>query len=290
MREKSANPDLIASRIAARQYGIISFAQLVWAGLTPDGITRRVRASRLHRIYRGVYAVGHTALSSEGRWFAAVCACGDAAVLSHRSAAALWRMLVPEPGPTNVTVPTAAGRRQRPGIRLHRSRHLPPGATTRYRRIPVTTPSRTLTDLRRVVNADELRRAIRQAEFLRLPIADVLSDEHELTRSQLERAFLETCRRHRLPRPEVNVVIGGREVDFLWREQRLIVEVDGYRSHGTRSAFEEDRARDLDLKLFGYYVVRFTYRQLMGEPARVARAVRVLLEQEGGALFRASSE
>jgi very-short-patch-repair endonuclease len=153
---------------------------------------------------------------------------------------------------------------------------LPNAATTRRNGIAVTTPARTLADLRRVVSVDDVRRAIREAEYLRLPIGD-LDGIEELTRTRLERAFLRLCRRHRLPKPEVNVVIGPYEVDFLWRDRRLIVEVDGYRSHGTRSAFEEDRARDVALTVLGYEVVRFTYRQVTDQPDPVAHALRLLL-------------
>jgi hypothetical protein len=133
MREETANRDVAVARIAARQHGIITHSQLIAVGVPRSAISRRLAAGRLHRRHRGVYAVGHRALGNEGRWLAAVLACGEGAVLSHRSAAELWRLLDPKPGPVHVTLPTNAGRRQRNGLRIHRSPHLPNTATTRHR-------------------------------------------------------------------------------------------------------------------------------------------------------------
>jgi very-short-patch-repair endonuclease len=270
-------PDALVAQRAARQHGIVSIAQLRAAGLTDDAVKRRVRSGRLHRLYRGVYAVGHTALGNEGRWMAAVLACGAGAVLSHRSAAELWTMLSPGSGVIHVTVPIPGGRRRRPGIRLHRFPSLPTSATTHRNGIAVTTPARTIADLRRVASPDEARCAIREAEFAGLDVADEASRDSEPTRSKLERRFLRLCRRHRLPLPEVNQRIGPYEVDFLWRECRLVVETDGWQGHRGRVAFEADRAKDLELKLLGYEVVRFTYRQVEKRPAAVAAKLRALL-------------
>ncbi len=204
---------------------------------------------------------------------AAVLACGADAVLSHRSAAMLWGILPPG-RVIEVTVPGSGGRRRRQGIRLHRSLTLSSADLTRRARIPVTKPARTLADLHRVLPAAEFASALRQAEYLRLPLGDDMAGDR--TRSELEARFLRLCRRHRLPRPEVNVRIDRFLVDFLWRQARLIVEVDGWKSHGSRSAFEGDRARDIHLKLLGYEVVRFTWRQLVDHPREVAQAVRAL--------------
>jgi very-short-patch-repair endonuclease len=136
-------------------------------------------------------------------------------------------------------------------------------------------PARTITDLRRVVTPDVVRRAVRQAVVVDLDIPkDVDAD---FTRSELERRFLHLCRRHRLPAPQVNSKVGAFTVDFLWPKQRLIVETDGFRYHRSRLAFEEDRARDVELRLLGYEVVRFTYRQLTQDPRGVAAAIRALL-------------
>lgn len=148
-------------------------------------------------------------------------ACGPKAVVSHRSAAELWGLLHPRRGPVAVTVPGDGGRRKRPGIRLHRSPSLRPLDLTSRNNIPVTTPARTIADLRRVADVDEVRRAIREAEFLGLAVVGH-EGERELTRSGLERRFLRLCRRHRLPEPEVNALVGPYEVDFLWRDRNLI--------------------------------------------------------------------
>jgi very-short-patch-repair endonuclease len=213
---------------------------------------------------------------------AAVLACGPDAVLSHLSAAEHWGMLRSRRTPSpagfggsvpHVTVPGEA--RSRNGIKVHRSRTLLRSQTTRRLGIPVTTPSRTLADLRRTIPPKRFAAALREAEFLGLPVDPRL--EPDRTRSDMEALFLGLCRRRRLPKPEVNVRIGEFDVDFLWPEARLIVEVDGYGAHGGREAFETDRARDLKLKLLGYEVVRFTWRQLIDGPAEVAGALRNLL-------------
>jgi very-short-patch-repair endonuclease len=134
-----------------------------------------------------------------------------------------------------------------------------------------------LEDLRRLLSAAQFAAALGQAEHLGLPIGDDF--EPDLTRSELERRFLRLCRRHRISAPEVNVRVGAFLVDFLWRDERLIVETDGYRFHRGRWAFESDRTRDLELRLLGYTVVRFTHRQVVGEPTRIVRTLRALLVQ-----------
>jgi very-short-patch-repair endonuclease len=265
MREQSAKSDRSIARMAARQHGVITTAQLRAAGITKDKARRRVRQGRLHPVHRGVYAVGHPRLSNEGRWLAAALACGDGSALSHHSAAALWALIPAKPGLVHITVPGSSGRKRR-GIRIHRSTTLIPTTTTRRRGIPVTTPERTLADLRRVVAPDQWRDALRHADVLGLPVGR-FSDDPPLTRSELEDRFLALCRRHRLPAPEVNARVGPYVVDFLWREHGLIVELDGYRYHRGRIAFEDDRARDVELKLLGFDVVRFTYRHVVDQPA-----------------------
>ncbi|MGB7588275.1 MAG: type IV toxin-antitoxin system AbiEi family antitoxin domain-containing protein [Solirubrobacterales bacterium] len=283
MRKKVATPDAAAANIAARQHGVVSLRQLRAVGMTESGVRRRVEAGHLHRIHRGVYAVGHTALSHHGRWMAAVLACGGnppdpqqqrgpSAVLSHRSAAMLWGLLPPQAGVVDVSALASGGRAKRRGIRLHRPRSLLPEQITRRSAIPVTIPARTLDDLQRVVPAEQHRRAIRQAAVLGLASEPVLI--HDGTRSELERLFLRHCRKCGLPAPEVNVRIDSMEVDFLWRDRRLIVETDGYRYHRGRAAFEDDRNRDLKLRALGYSVIRLTYRQVVEQPQRITDALR----------------
>ncbi len=261
MRAERANTDVVLARLAARQHGVVSSRQLRTAGIDHRSISRRVQNGRLHRIHRGVYAVGHTNLSFEGRCMAAVLALGQCAVISHRSAAALWGLLPSPAGFVDVTVSGDGGRRKRVGVTVHRSFTLAPRVMTRRNGIGVTTPSRTLRDLHRAVPRQVYRRALRRALDLRLIRSDQLRDA-DLTRSELERRFVALCRRHRLPQPEVNARVGGYEVDFLWPDRHLIVETDGFRHHAGRSAFESDRARDVHLQSLGYRVLRFTHRQV----------------------------
>jgi predicted transcriptional regulator of viral defense system len=218
-QERAIPPDKVLARLAANQHGVVSLDQLRSIGIGPEAISRRVRAGRLHRVHRAVYAVGHHRLSPEGKWKAAVLACGPGAVLSHRPAAALWTLLSTQPPYPEVTVPGHGGRRKRKGIRVHRSASLHPAHTTFRLGIPVTTPARTLADLRRCATADELREARRQAEIRGYHIDELEPPGPDLTRSELERRFLRLCRRHRLPAPEVNVPISGFVVDFAWRDR-----------------------------------------------------------------------
>lgn len=205
------------------------------------------------------------------------------ASISHRSAAELWELLSPRNGPVDVSVPGATGRSRRAGIRLHRTLTLLPADVTLRSGIPVTKPARTIADLSRAVAAKqpgalaewELRRATRQAEVFGLPLGDEIGSDR--TRSDLEGDFLDLCRRHRLPAPEVNVSIGRDLVDFLWRDRRLIVETDSYQYHRGRIAFQDDRDRDLRLRTAGYEVLRFSEKQLNEEPGRVAGALAAAL-------------
>jgi very-short-patch-repair endonuclease len=276
MGDKRASRDRLVARIAARQHGVISIGQLAEAGIARQGAYKRARIGRLHRVHIGVYAVGHSGLGKEGRWMAAVLACGEGAALSHRSAAELWGLLPTGRGPVHVTVPGYGGRRRRKGIRLHRSCTLTAEQTGRRLNIPLTCPVRTLADLRGAVPPAELRRAIRQAEVMGLPLGN--AGEPDGTRSELERAFLALARRHRLPAPTVNARVGPMTVDFLWPDRRLIVETDGYRYHRGRQAFEDDRARDLELRRRGYQVLRFSYVQVVEQSAVIADTLRELLE------------
>jgi very-short-patch-repair endonuclease len=280
MEDKRA-PDQAIASIAGRQHGAISIAQLHSAGLSKTAVQKRHRLGRLHSLHRGVYAVGHIAPSIERTWMAAVLALGggvseaDSVVLSHRSAAELWGLLPTRGGPVHVSLLSRHGRRRRSGIYIHRPVSLGPTETTRRRGVPVTSPARTLADLRGAVPDGELRRAMRQASFLGLPIGSGVASDG--TRSELERRFLWLCHRHRLPTPAVNMRVGPLTVDFCWAEERLVVETDGYRSHGGRAAFEDDRDRDLMLRALGYEVQRLSHRQVFDEAERVVAVLRALL-------------
>jgi hypothetical protein len=294
MDAKLDTPDRAASKIAARQHGVITRRQLEDCGLGSKAITIRVRKGQLNRIHRGVYAVGHRGLSWHGRWMAAVLACGEGAVLSHGSAASLWGLLKPIEGPVHVSVPSTWGHSKRRGIHLHRCPSLArpspvePSPSPSYPRqaggrrgrllvthrdrIPVTTVPRTIEDLRASSLPEYLvRRAIRQAELKGLKLEGIETDR---TRSDLESAFLALFAAHHIPIPEVNPKIGRYEVDFLWREERLIVEADTFLYHRGSVAFQDDHARDLDLRQRGYAVHRFTDLQLEAEPGRVVADIR----------------
>jgi len=305
MPNKGDTLDYEIGQIAEQQHGVVTAKQLANAGLGRPAISERVSSGRLHRIHQGVYAVGHRGLSLRGHFMAAVLACGEGAVLSHVSAAVLWKLLEPIDGPVHVSIPTTSGRRRREGIHFHRCPSLsqtpaaeepspspsyPRQAGGRGRRllithrdsIPVTTVARTIEDLGATILAPHLiRRARRQAELRGYRLEGAESDR---TRSDLETAFLALFAHHGLPAPEVNVTLGRWTVDFLWRKERLVVETDFWTYHRGSVAFEDDHARELDLHAVGYTVRRFTDRQLDGEPERVIAVVaEALTSGEEGA-------
>jgi Transcriptional regulator, AbiEi antitoxin/Protein of unknown function (DUF559) len=283
--------DAEVAALAARQHGIVSRAQLIATGLSSQAVARRTSSGRLHRVHGGVYSVGHRLLMPHAPYMAAVLACGDRAVLSHRSAAALWGLLSTASGPIDVTIPLGGGRR-RPGLAVHVSRLLPDSDVTECDGIACTSPARTLVDLAAVVSPRLLRRALEQALVLRIfdrvpldatlerangrrgtgtlrrLLAD-LTDEPPLVRSELECRFLELIHANGLPRPVVNSFVAGYEVDFHWPTLRLVVETDGRAAHGHPLAFERDRQRDLELELAGWHVVRASWRQVVEEPQRL---------------------
>jgi very-short-patch-repair endonuclease len=277
--------DGVIARMAARQRGLVTRAQLIDAGLGRSGIRRRVEAGRLHLLHRGVYAVGHPGLAPGARELAAVLACGPSATLSHTSAAALWRLL---PSPDAVHVTLTARRRDGPaGVAVHHAAR----AERRIRDgIPVTSPLRTIADVAGMVGERELDRAVAEALALRLvrpPQLDalvtaaagrrgvatlraILDGGPRLTRSEAERLLLRVVARANLPRPRTNVRLGDREVDAYWPDARLVVESDGYATHSGRRSFEDDRLRDAALEASGLRVMRFTWRQLNDRPEAVA--------------------
>ena len=272
--------------MADEQFGVVSRAQLLSAGLTRREIEAWVAARRLQRVHRGVYAVGHSVLRVEGRWMAAVLACGQGAVLSHQTAASVWELRRLGSGAVHVTVPGDPGRKKRQGIRVHRSITLTEAETTRVRGLPVTTPARTIIDLARTVTDTEPERIVHEAdkrglvdfrdlETARSPSLQAVLRAYDPapTRSQLERTFLELCRDHGIKRPEVNVLIDDYLVDFVWRNRSLIVEVDGYDYHRSPKKFESDREQDVTLGMKGWTTRRFTWRQVTTRAKWVAAAI-----------------
>jgi Transcriptional regulator, AbiEi antitoxin/Protein of unknown function (DUF559) len=295
--------------LAADQWGVFSLEQVVDLGLSVRAVQKRAAAGRLHRLYRGVYSlVPRNLLTREGLWLAAVLASGAGAVLSHRSAAALYELRPHGGVKIDVTVPTRAARRQ-PGINIHRSTTLTPADIASVKNIPCTSVARTLFDLAEVTRRRPLERAFDQSEVLELFDLDALEDqldrnptrpgagvvravlaEHEigttLTWSELEERFLQLIVARGLPQPEVNAWVvlpdGGPAIraDFVWRAQRVIVEVDGRKYHGTRQAFERDRRRDQRTAAAGWRPIRTTRRQLAEAPEEVVETVIALLDRQ----------
>lgn len=210
---------------------------------------------------------------------AAVLACGNGAVLSHTSAAVLWGFLKPFRGPIHVTSPNLNGRSRRGGIALHRSRSLAadPSLASERHRIPVTTPQRTVDDLRGAVPEYLVRRAIRQAELAGYRIAETTASQTKRTRSDLELDFLAFCAAHGFAVPEVNVKVGPWIVDFLWPTRKVVVETDFFAYHRGSVSFEDDHQRELDLRMAGYAVRRYTGAQIRNHPALVVADLREVL-------------
>jgi predicted transcriptional regulator of viral defense system len=294
--------DVAVAALAARQHGVVSIAQLRACGLGDGAIDLRVRRRGLLRLHRGVYAVGHARLTPRGRLWAALLACGgqQAAVVSHRSAAAVWE-LAPPPS-TGVDVTTLRQSRSVEGVRVHRTASLHTHDIHRgHDGLPVTTVVRTLLDLAVVLTPTRLERACHEAEIqrsldtkaidavldragtgpgtrrLRNAMNDLAARGAEPTRSELEIRFLSLIAQFGLPRPRANATAAGLEVDFFWPDQRLVAETDGAATHLTTAAFETDRRRDAILQVAGLRVVRFTWRQLDERPEAVARTLRSLL-------------
>jgi very-short-patch-repair endonuclease len=288
------------ARVAGRQHGVVTRAQLVALGFEPRAIDRRVEGGRLHRLHRGVYLAGHVAAGPRTSEIAATLSCGPDSVLSHRSATAFWELL-PYPARPGIVDVTVIGRDpgSKPGIRIHRVRRLPRSDYVIRDAIPVTTPARTIFDLAGDATDGDLERALAEAQVRKLVSERGIADQLERnpgrpgaralralieveggpapTRAESERRVLRLVRASGLPVPEVNVLLGPYEVDFLWRGQRLALEMDGFASHGSRSRFERDRLRDSHLAALGYTVVRITWRQLAATPeAVVARLAAAL--------------
>jgi hypothetical protein len=288
------------ARLATAQWGVVSRDQLLSLGLSHPTITRRIAAGRLHHIHPGVFAVGHPALRDEARRLAAQLSVGDEGVISHRSAAVLWDLPVREGSFVDVTTPRRSGRIA-PAIALHRVRRvLDPADVCARRGLRCTSAARTIVDLADVLPYRELERAIEAAEVAgAIDISTVLAAQArvpgrrgarrlklalagyrprpKVTRSELEARFLRLCRRSDVPAPNVNARVAGLEVDFTWPAHRLAVETDGRSYHATRAAFERDRRRDARLTVAGWRVVRFTWAQVVDEPAECAAVLRALL-------------
>ena len=266
---------------------MITHGQLLGLGYSADAIRHRIRSGRLHCLYRGVYAVGRAELTDHGRWMAAVLACGEGAVLSHESAAALWDLRPHPAGAPRVSV--AANRHPRqPGLHIHRRRTLLPDHLTTHHHIPVTDPVLTFVDLSTRLGRDSVEETINRAdrndlidpETLRASLislppipglarlrATLDTRTFTLTDSELERRFLRLVDEAGLPRPLTQQRVNGYRVDFYWPDLRLIVETDGLTYHRTPQEQAKDRARDQAHMAAGTTPLRFTAAQIRHEPA-----------------------
>jgi very-short-patch-repair endonuclease len=294
---RSASAEATASRLATSQEGAVKHQQLLRAGISASAIKRLARAGALHRRHHGVYIVGHLALAPFANEAAALLACGDHAVISHRSALYLWGLLERRPPEVDVTLMSGQCR-PKEGIHIHRG-GLEPRETRQRHGLPTVSPARAVIDIsltaavreleaviaegraQGLIRDGELDKALKRAgnrpgtgrlrAFLRT------EGDPGITRSEGERILRRHLKAAGLPQPRTNCKIAGVEPDFLWPDERVIVELDSYPFHGHRKAFEWDRRKDMILRDAGYEVIRITGRQLTEEPllviAHIARAL-----------------
>lgn len=300
----SGTPDQRISAVADTQSGRISWEQLIAIGLTPRMIRTRVCSGQLRPLHRGVYAVGHATDVEVGNEIAALLACGPDAILSCDTAMSLWGLIPRSPG-ADIDVTLLGGRygRNRPGIRVHRSLSLTQADVVTRHRLPVTTPARALLDYAETHTPREVERALDEGLATRIvsrtKVREVLDRcgagrrggpilaglvarrrPSSITRSHAEERMMELIRAAGLPAPETQHPLHGFEADFYWPQADVVVEVDGYQWHSTRSAFERDRRKDRVFRDAGLDVTRLTVEQLEQESlAIVARLARVIAER-----------
>jgi very-short-patch-repair endonuclease len=287
----------LLAKLAARSHGVVTRAELKRAGITDEELRSRLASGSLISIHRGVFRVGHTAPSLEARYIAAVKACGPGSVLAGRAAGHLLHLLKRPPSlPAVLTV-----RHRRPnGVIVRRCRSIDPRDTTEWRGIPVTNVPRTLVDLASILDPPDLARGFHEAVVKhRLKpeaVEAVLNRRHNwpgaptmraviwgdepVSLSRLESAFIAAVRGARLPAPRTNTSVDGRYVDCRWPEHRLTVELDGYRYHGTRHAWEQDRQRERQARARGDEFRRYTWRDVAEEPEPMLADLQALLTRQ----------
>jgi very-short-patch-repair endonuclease len=291
MQQQSTTAEAVLADMASRSHGVVTRVQLLRAGITSEEIRQRMRNGSLHREHHGVYRVGHRAPSVEATFLAAVWACGNGAVLSGRAAAHLWGLTKGRPPRPEVTAPT---KHRLEGVTTHRARSI---EATTHRGIPITTVPRTLVDLASHLSLDALARACHEAGvkhdttpsqveavLAKRPNAhrsatlrEVLRGNVRVTLSELERQFQRRLKEANLPLPRTNRPAHGRRVDCRWPEHRLTVELDSYRYHRSRHAWEQDRRREREARARGDEFRRFTYGDVVESPAMMLAELRALL-------------
>lgn len=294
MRPQDRTAEQEIARIATAAHGVVTHAGLREAGVTVSEIKQRLRSGALQREHRSVYRVGHRAPNREASYLAAVLACGPGALLSGRAAAHLLGLLGGAPPVAEVTTPTE---RRIPGVITHRARSGKLRDGLLWNRIPTTTVARTLVDLARALGPEALARACHEAEVRhRTTPADVmvvlarrptspgaralraiLLGEVRVTLSALERRFLERLSEADLPLPETNRRASGRRVDCRWPDRQLTIELDGYRYHSSRHAWEQDRRREREARARGDEFRRYTYGDVVEDPRLMLAELRALL-------------
>jgi hypothetical protein len=288
--------------MAKKQHGVVSIRQLEGPlGFSQRSVARAVDAGRLHRVYRGVYAVGHTELSSRAECLAAVLAVGPGALLSYYSAGWLWGLWSGSPAPFEVTAFVPRHHQPPKGVRRHRARNLVEEDRALVDGIPVTSVARTLLDLAWKLRSDQLRRVLARAEDLglldlkaihaviernrghhgakRLRLALAIYERPIWSRSEFERRFVDFLVGSGLPRPATGWNEVGYEFDIYWPGLSFGIELDTYETHGTRAAFEEDHDRDLEFALADIESIRISEQQFRREPHQIATKVARLLER-----------
>lgn len=294
--------------LAEAQYGVVSYRQLRELGFSKGHVYRAHEAHRLRRVHRGVYAVGHSELSSHGRCRAALLAFNDNAVLSHRSAGWLWGLFPTCRDEVDVTF---AGKGRRKGIRIHRVMAIADRDTGTLERIPVTSLPRTLFDIAASEPKRELERAVdraRRRNLLDLHLLDQILQRRiqvpgaaqlrqvldlyrkpVFDRARSELLFVDALEKEGVLLPALNIWVDEWEIDAYWEAERFAVEVDGWETHGSREAFENDRLRQEEMKLAGIDSIRISARRIETEPQQIAKRIRKLLAQRRTELRRTSS-
>lgn len=297
MRQQARTVERELARLATASHGVVTRRQLEDAGITPAEIRHRLKSGALLRVHRGVYRVGHRAASVEATYLAAVWACGGGAALSGRAAAHLLGIAAGDAPPPEVTAPTE---RRVADVATYRCRHFDAAERIVWRGVPVTSAARTVVDLAAVLDADALARvcheagihhrltpAAVQAVLARRPtvagaagLRRVMNGDVEVTLSTLERRFLERLRAAALPLPQTNQRVGRWRVDCRWPAEQLTVELDGYRFHSSRHAWERDRRREREARARGDEFRRYTYGDVLEDPRYMLAELAALLRPE----------